>query len=96
MIKATARDVEAVQRARDLVEGLMGQFLQFDLRNGSLRKKYDSLKYVLKNLESTLYDLSLSGAGGFKPSAAKQEDIPNGKPAGGDGDGAEAPAAADL
>lgn len=27
-----------MQKARDLTEGIMGQFLQFDLRNGSLRK----------------------------------------------------------
>lgn len=38
----------------------MGQFLQFDLRNSSLRKKYDGLKYTLKRLEQTLYELSLS------------------------------------
>ena len=25
-----------------------GQFLRFDLRNGSLRKKFDGLKYTLK------------------------------------------------
>lgn len=36
---------------RDLVESIMGQMLQFDLRNGSLRKKYDSLKYTLKKME---------------------------------------------
>lgn len=26
-------------------------FVQFDLRNSSLRKKYDGLKYTLKKLE---------------------------------------------
>lgn len=36
--QATRRDEAAVQKARDLTEGIMGQFLQFDLRNGSLRK----------------------------------------------------------
>lgn len=36
--QATKRDEAAVQKARDLTEGIMGQFLQFDLRNGSLRK----------------------------------------------------------
>jgi hypothetical protein len=35
--RATARDVGAVQRARDVVDALQGQFLQMDLRNGSLR-----------------------------------------------------------
>lgn len=66
-------------QARDLTEGLMGQFLQFDFRNGSLRKKYDSLKYVLKNLENTLYELSLTSAG-FRPSSAvAKEDAPAGE-----------------
>lgn len=35
--RATARDVAAVQRARAVVDSLQGQFLQMDLRNGSLR-----------------------------------------------------------
>ena len=34
--------------------------MQFDLRNGALRKKYDTLKYTLKKLENTLYELSLT------------------------------------
>lgn len=48
---ATRRDVAAVLRARDVVDALMGAFLQLDLRNGALRKKYDSLKYTQKRLE---------------------------------------------
>lgn len=61
--RATHRDLDEVERCRDLVEALMGVFLQFDLRNGSLRKKYDALKYTLKKLENTLYELSLTNAG---------------------------------
>ncbi len=38
----------------------MGQFLQFDFRNSPLRKRYDGLKYTLKKLENTLYELSLT------------------------------------
>ncbi|GLC37826.1 hypothetical protein PLESTB_001480600 [Pleodorina starrii] len=64
--RATVRDKAAVQRCRDLVDALMGRFLQFDLRNGSLRKKYDSLKYTLKKMESTLYELALTEAMGLK------------------------------
>ena len=33
--------------------------MELDLRNGVIRKKYDSLKYCLKNLEKVLYELSL-------------------------------------
>ena len=51
---------ERAQGCRDLVEAIFGRFLQFDLRNGSIRKKFDSLKYMLKTLERTLYELSLT------------------------------------
>ena len=71
--KATVRDKAAVQRARDVVESLQGQFLRFDLRNGALRKKYDALKYTLKKLENTLYELSLTEHG----LASKPEDGPD-------------------
>ena len=73
--KATQRDKASVQRARDVVEGLQGQFLRFDFRNGNLRKKYDALKYTLRKLENTLYELSLTEAGGGmvpKPQEAGQ------------------------
>ncbi len=43
-LQATRRDEAAVQKARDLTEGIMGQFLQFDLRNGSLRKSESSIR----------------------------------------------------
>jgi hypothetical protein len=32
IVQATKRDEAAVQKARDLVEAIMGQFLRFDLR----------------------------------------------------------------
>lgn len=71
--KATNRDTEAVQKARDVVEALQGQFLRLDLRNGSLRKKYDALKYTMKKLENTLYELSLISNGLLN----KPEDVPD-------------------
>ncbi|KAL4457974.1 hypothetical protein ABPG75_012839 [Micractinium tetrahymenae] len=83
--QATRRDEAAVQRARDLVEAIMGQFLQFDLRNGSLRKKYDALKYTLKKLENTLYELSLTKAG----LPTKPEDIPEPDAGAGGADGGD-------
>lgn len=60
--KATVRDAEAVKKCREIVDALMGIFLKFDFRNGSLRKKYDSLKYTLKKVENTLYEMSLTSA----------------------------------
>lgn len=63
VLRATERDVAEVRRARDLVEAIFAAFIQFDLRNGALRKKYDALKYCLRKLENTLYELSLTAAG---------------------------------
>ena len=40
------------------------QYLKFDFRNSQLRRKYDGLKYTLKNMETMLYELSLSRGGG--------------------------------
>ena len=60
VLRATARDVGAVKRARDVVDAIFGAMLQFDLRNGPARKKFDSLKYTLKKLESLLYELQLA------------------------------------
>ena len=60
VLRATARDTASVARARDAVDAIFGQMLQFDLRNGNARKKFDTLKYTLKKLESLLYELQLS------------------------------------
>ena len=81
VLRATARDVAAVARARELVDVIFGAMLQFDLRNGPLRKKMDTLKYTLKKLESLLYELSLASAlkstrldGEAEPAAAPAAD----------------------
>eukprot|EP00208_Stichococcus_sp_RCC1054_P006142 CAMPEP_0206139172 /NCGR_PEP_ID=MMETSP1473-20131121/4887_1 /ASSEMBLY_ACC=CAM_ASM_001109 /TAXON_ID=1461547 /ORGANISM="Stichococcus sp, Strain RCC1054" /LENGTH=223 /DNA_ID=CAMNT_0053532835 /DNA_START=215 /DNA_END=886 /DNA_ORIENTATION=- len=61
--KATVRDTNAVQDCKDLTEGIFGQFLQYDMRNGAIRKKFDSLKYTLRKMETLLYELSLAKSG---------------------------------
>lgn len=84
VVQATKRDEAAVQKARDLVEAIFGAFLQFDLRNGSLRKKFDTLKWTARKLENTLYELSLTKAGLVtKPDTAGE---PAPEAAAGDGD----------
>jgi len=62
MGRATARDVDSVKLARDLVSEILDYLLQFDFRNGYLRRKYDGTKYALKTLETLLYELSVTGA----------------------------------
>ena len=82
--KATVRDVAEVRKCRDVVDALMGIFLKFDFRNGALRKKYDALKYTLKKMENTLYELSLSDAA---KRAREDDDVEgDGKRAKGDGE----------
>ena len=39
-----------VERIRELVEEIYGEFLRLDLRNGELRKKSDSIKWNLRKL----------------------------------------------
>eukprot|EP00892_Ulva_mutabilis_P003662 jgi/Ulvmu1/1668/UM114_0041.1 len=74
--RATARDIPAVQRCRDVVDTLMGVFLEFDFRNGALRKKFDALKYTLKKMETTLYEQSLTENLGFSRAADAGDEEP--------------------
>lgn len=39
----------------------LSRCLQLNLRNDSLRRRFDSLKYDLKAVESVVYDISLRG-----------------------------------
>jgi predicted translin family RNA/ssDNA-binding protein len=54
---ATQRMNKEVSHIKSFVEDIHGEFLKFDLRNGNLRKKADSIKWNLKKLEEVLYDL---------------------------------------
>ena len=58
--RATHADTPSVRSARDVTSALLEGMLAFDLRNGNLRRSYDALKYVVRRLEDTLYDLSLT------------------------------------
>ena len=49
-----------VSHCRDLAVAVQEELLQFDFRNGELRRKFDALKYTVRNLERVLYDLALS------------------------------------
>lgn len=60
--RATVGDAASVVLCRDLTQEVFGELLQFDFRNGPLRRKYDGVKYVMRRLEDILYELSLTGA----------------------------------
>jgi len=61
VLSATKGHKGEVERARDYVDYVMGRMMLFELRNGSLRKKSDTIKWVLKRIEEVLFDLSVGG-----------------------------------
>ena len=46
---------------KELVDEIYGEFLQFNLRNGELRKKSDQIKWNLKKLEDVVFELKTKG-----------------------------------
>ncbi|MBT3465387.1 hypothetical protein HN451_10430, partial [archaeon] len=48
-----------VKKIYEAVVMIYDGFLNFSLRNGELRKKYDSIKWNLKKIEEILYDLKI-------------------------------------
>ncbi|KAL3903901.1 MAG: hypothetical protein SGILL_010269, partial [Bacillariaceae sp.] len=73
--RATARDVDSVKAARNLVQEILDYLMRFDFRNGPLRRKYDGTKYALKTLETLLYELSVTGASDSGEPEAKRAKI---------------------
>mgnify|MGYP001605063866 CR=1 FL=1 len=57
--KVINKDYAAALKIKTAVEEIYGQFLEFDLRNGNLRKKADSIKWNLKKLEEMALSLSI-------------------------------------
>ncbi|MDD5331418.1 MAG: hypothetical protein PHE43_01165 [Candidatus Nanoarchaeia archaeon] len=47
------------EKIKNLVDDIYTEFLTFNLRNGELRKKFDSIKYNLKKLEEIIYDIKI-------------------------------------
>eukprot|EP00930_Biecheleria_cincta_P009513 TRINITY_DN111279_c0_g1_i1.p1 TRINITY_DN111279_c0_g1~~TRINITY_DN111279_c0_g1_i1.p1 ORF type:complete len:455 (-),score=105.44 TRINITY_DN111279_c0_g1_i1:92-1456(-) len=57
--RACENDTNSIGICRELILQLNEKMLQMDFRNGPLRRKYDGLKYALKNIEDVTYELSL-------------------------------------
>lgn len=57
--RACEVDVASVEISRQLVMELNQVLLGFDFRNGSLRRKFDGLKYALRSIEDIAFELSL-------------------------------------
>lgn len=50
------KNSKEVIKIRNLVDEIYGEFLKFDLRNGELRQKYDSIKWNLKKIEDLVLE----------------------------------------
>lgn len=59
ILRATDRDARSVSICADIVKRLQVELLEFDFRNGPLRRQYDSLKYVVRHMENIIYELSM-------------------------------------
>ncbi len=58
VLQAIAKNKKEVQEIREVVDEIYGAFTRFDLRNGDLRKKADSIKWNLQKVEELLHDLT--------------------------------------
>ena len=56
---AIENDVDSIALCKRVLVELNAKMLEFDFRNGTLRRKFDGLKYALKKLEDISYELSL-------------------------------------
>ncbi len=55
------RNFDAALKIKELVSLIYGEFLQFNLRNGELRKKSDQIKWNLQKIEDLVYDVKMKG-----------------------------------
>jgi predicted translin family RNA/ssDNA-binding protein len=101
--RACENDTASIALCRRLIVQLNTKLLEFDFRNGPLRRKYDGLKYALKNIEDITYELSLledapvsagGEGGGEETHASKKRKADSGSVTGTDGSSATAAAAA--
>ena len=73
----TLGDYSRVLSLQKFVSDLNSGFRLLNLKNDTLRKRFDSLKYDVKKIEEIVYDLSIRGL--IKPiqgDEAAQEDKP--------------------
>lgn len=60
--RAREGDDDSVLLSRDLLDQFMKKMLEFDFRNGPLRRKFDGLKYALKLVEDLVFEGAMLAA----------------------------------
>jgi len=58
--RAAEADLSTIRYCHTLVTQLSDELNQFEFRNSPLRRKYDSLKYIVKKLTDMIYELGLA------------------------------------
>ena len=56
-------DRDSIRACASLFHALFGELVEFDFRNGPLRKKFDGVKYDVRKVDDILYELSLVESG---------------------------------
>jgi predicted translin family RNA/ssDNA-binding protein len=69
------RDTHTIDLCLRLLTALNGKMLEFSFRNGPLRRKFDSLKYAVRNVENIGFELSMTSckASAFSSAAEDEE-----------------------
>jgi hypothetical protein len=70
----TAKDYNKPLRIAHFLSELDAGFRLLNLKNDSLRKRFDGLKYDLKKVEEVVYDLSIRGLKPMEDCGSKTED----------------------
>ncbi|CAB1098097.1 unnamed protein product [Ectocarpus sp. CCAP 1310/34] len=72
--QASILDSSSILACASLCRGVFGELVQFDLRNGPLRKKFDGVKYDVRKVDDILYELALVGTGADEGDGDTDED----------------------
>ncbi|CAM9260944.1 unnamed protein product, partial [Ectocarpus sp. 12 AP-2014] len=72
--QASILDRSSILACASLCRGMFGELVQFDLRNGPLRKKFDGVKYDVRKVDDILYELALVGTGANEGDGDADED----------------------
>jgi len=59
VVSATKNNLKEVEKIKKVIDEIYACFLELNLRNGLLRRKFDSIKWNLKKVEEIFYDLKL-------------------------------------
>lgn len=88
--RACEGDRASIKICREIILQLNAKMLEMDFRNGPVRRKYDGLKYALKNIEDVTYELSLldEESGSVEDEPKKKKARTEGKEGEGEEDGA--------